>query len=107
MLQSLSRRLFKAAAQKYWTDSRDRRASTRASIEIGAAHEVVTTRASHLAFLVPKFVTAARTPPPVFSLDLAGNGILRQSRSSRRPNIVFLLSGHSEKLQEKGKGANP
>lgn len=34
------------------------------SIEVGAAHEIVATRASEFALLVVQFVTAAWTPTP-------------------------------------------
>ena len=46
------------------------------------------TGAAQLAFLVMKFVTAPRTPPPVIALDFAGNGVLLWLRSRRGGGLI-------------------
>jgi hypothetical protein len=41
-----------------------------ASIEVRAAHEVMAARATEFAFLVVKFMAAARAPSPIFARNV-------------------------------------
>jgi hypothetical protein len=49
--------------------------NTAFSIKIGAAEKVMATRAAQLALFIVEFVTAARTPEPVFASDFAQSGV--------------------------------
>ncbi len=42
------------------------------SIEVRTTHEIMTARTPELALLVMQFMTAARTPTPMFASDIAG-----------------------------------
>ena len=56
----------------------------------------MTARAAQLAFLVVKFVAAARAPAPVFALDLKRSRALNRRGVWQRARMFVLVGGHSK-----------
>lgn len=54
------------------------------------------TRAEQLAFLIVKFVSAARAPTPVFPLDLTWSGVLNRRGIRQGTRIWIRVGGHSK-----------
>src|SRR5689334_22963449 len=76
-----SRPFLKGRLNREWTRMNANRERGRGriqnrSVKIGAAHEVVTARATEFAFLIVQLVAATRTPTPMFAF---GSAIERDS----------------------------
>jgi hypothetical protein len=69
-----------------------------ASIEIGATEEIMAARTAQLAFLIMKFMAAARAPAPVFALDFTPGGVLNRRGVRQRARILVRICGHSKLL---------
>jgi hypothetical protein len=72
---------------------------TAASIEIGAAQEVIAAWAAQLAPFIVEFVAAARAPAPVFTLDITGGVVYLRWELSRRTGILS-VSGHRRTVSQ-------